>query len=88
MNKRTTGLALVTTTMAMHAAFALADAPPASNVPVEKDLTAVIALQGLPCGQVVSVKQLGDNDYVATCQDGNHYHVFVKADGRVVAEKQ
>ena len=88
MNKRATGQALVTMMLATHAAFALADAPPASGVPLEKDLTAVIALQGLPCGQVVSVKQLGDNDYVATCKDGNHYHVFVNADGRVVAEKQ
>ena len=37
-------------------------------IPVAKDLTAVIALQGLPCGEVVSVTQKGENDYVATLQ--------------------
>jgi hypothetical protein len=50
--------------------------------------TSVIALQGLPCGEVVSVKIQGDNDYIATCKDKNRYHVFVNSTGRVVAEKQ
>ena len=45
----------------------------------------MIALQGLPCGQVTEVRTLGDNDYIASCQDGNRYHVFVNAQGRVVA---
>ncbi len=53
-----------------------------------KDLTAVIALQGLPCGQVVSVTKQGENDYLASCQDGNRYHVFVNNQGRVVVQKQ
>jgi hypothetical protein len=48
----------------------------------------VIALHGLPCGEVVSVKTQGDNDHVATCKDGNRYHVFLNSAGRVVAEKQ
>jgi hypothetical protein len=52
-----------------------------------QDLTAVIALQGKPCGEVVSYTVQGDNDFVATCKDGNRYHVHVK-DGRVVVEKQ
>jgi hypothetical protein len=62
--------------------------PAASEVPVAKDLTSVIALQGLPCGQVVSVSQQGENDYIASCQDGNRYRVYVNADGRVVVEKK
>jgi hypothetical protein len=53
-----------------------------------KDLTAVIALQGQPCGQVVSATKQGDNDYVASCQDGSRYHVFINAQGRVVVQKQ
>ena len=53
-----------------------------------KDLTSVIALLGLPCGQVVSATRLKDNDHVATCKDGNRYRVFVNAEGRVVAQKQ
>ena len=55
---------------------------------VLKDLTAVIALQGLPCGQVLSVVRKGDNDYIASCQDGHRYRVFVNPQGRVVVEKQ
>jgi hypothetical protein len=53
-----------------------------------RDLTSVIALLGLPCGEVVSVIHKGDNDNIATCKDGHRYHVFVNADGRVVAQKQ
>ena len=52
-----------------------------------QDLTAVIALQGKPCGEVVSYVAKGDNDFVATCKDGNRYRVYVK-DARVVVEKQ
>jgi hypothetical protein len=58
-----------------------------SEVMVARDLAAVIALQGLPCGQVVSATQQGEDDYVASCQDGNRYRVFVNAEGRVVVEK-
>ena len=36
---------------------------------LKKDLTAVIALQGLPCGEVVDVTVLADNDYAASCKD-------------------
>ncbi len=60
----------------------------ADDLSTAKDLTAVIALQGQPCGQVVGVKQQGDNDYLATCQDGNRYRVFINAEGRVVVQKQ
>ncbi len=54
----------------------------------KKDLTAVIALQGLPCAEVVEVKVNAENDYAASCKDGNKYHVYVNAAGRVVVEKQ
>jgi len=81
-------LALIVVTTTLYAAPSLAADPAASDIPVAKDLTAVIALQGLPCGQVVSVSQTGENDYVAKCQDGNSYRVFVNADGRVVVEKK
>ena len=52
-----------------------------------QDLSAVIALQGKPCGEVVSYIAKGDNDFVATCKDRNRYRVYVK-DGRVLVEKQ
>ena len=59
-----------------------ADAPP-----IGKDLKATIALQGKPCDQVVASKRNTDSDYTVTCKDGNRYHVFVDAQGRVVVEK-
>jgi len=60
----------------------------ADDVALLKDLTSVIALLGLPCGQVVSATRLTDNDHIATCRDGNRYRVFINAEGRVVAQKQ
>jgi hypothetical protein len=51
-----------------------------------EDLTAVIALQAKPCGKVVNAVKRGEDDYVATCEDGNRYRVYVK-DGRVIVEK-
>ena len=53
-----------------------------------KDLTSVVALLGVPCGKVVSATRVKDNDHIVTCQDGNRYHVYVNAEGRVVADKQ
>ncbi len=52
-----------------------------------KDLKATIALQGMPCDQVVSSTRNKDSDYNAVCKDGNRYHVFVDAGGRVVVKK-
>lgn len=80
-------LALVAATMISYAGTPLVAEDAASDVTVAKDLTAVIALQGLPCGQVTSATQQGEDDYLASCQDGNRYRVFVDADGRVVVEK-
>jgi len=60
----------------------------ADDPAVLKDLTAVIALQGQPCGQVVTATKQADNDYVVACKDGSRYRVFVNADGRVVVQKQ
>jgi hypothetical protein len=54
---------------------------------VGQDLAATIALHGMPCDKVVDSKRNGDSDYTATCQDGNRYHVFVDAQGRVVVQR-
>ena len=74
----------------MLATIAILTAPAlaADDAAIRKDLTSVIALQGLPCGEVVSVKTQGENDYIATCKDKNRYHVFINSAGRVVVEKQ
>jgi hypothetical protein len=60
----------------------------ADDAATRKDVGAVIALQGLPCGEVVKVEEKAPSDYIATCKDGNRYRVFVNAEGRVVAQKQ
>jgi hypothetical protein len=59
----------------------------ADDASFSKDLAATIALQGLPCGTVVSAQRNGDSDYTATCGDGNRYRVYVDPNGRVVATK-
>jgi hypothetical protein len=84
MNKHATAWTVV----GLLAALAASRARAADDATLARDLTSTIALQGLPCGQVVSVVKQGDNDYVASCQDGNRYHVFVNAQGRVVVQKQ
>jgi hypothetical protein len=84
MNKRTQAWAL----MIMMTAFFTGPSRAAEDVSLLKDMTSVIALLGLPCGQVVSAVKKGDNDHVVTCKDGNRYRVFLNAEGRVVAEKQ
>jgi len=55
---------------------------------LKKDLTVVIALHGKPCGEVVAVKVLAENDYAASCKDGNRYRVYLNAEGRVIVEAQ
>jgi hypothetical protein len=59
----------------------------AANADIGKDLGATIALQGMPCDKVVDARRNGDSDYIATCQNGNRYHVFVDANGRVIVQK-
>jgi hypothetical protein len=68
-------------------AVAAATAAAAEDSSMGKDLGATIALQGLPCDKVVDAKRNADSDYTATCRDGNRYHVFVDASGRVVVQK-
>jgi hypothetical protein len=60
----------------------------ADEVSSARDLHATIVLNGQPCDQVIDVKRTADSDYLATCKDGNRYHVFVNAQGRVVVQKQ
>ena len=52
-----------------------------------KDLLATIVLQGMPCDKVIEAKRNGDSDYTALCKDGNRYHVYVNAQGRVIVQK-
>jgi len=76
------------TSIALLAMLFVPPAIAADDPALLKDLTSVIALLGLPCGQVVAATRLGDNDHVATCENGMRYRVFLNAEGRVVAQKQ
>jgi hypothetical protein len=84
MKKRT----LVLAQSLFVAAFFAVPSFAADDEALKKDLTAVIALQGLPCGQVVAVAELAKDDYAASCKDGNKYRVYMNAAGRVVVEKR
>jgi len=59
----------------------------AEESPLGKDLKATIALQGMPCDQIIQTKRNGDSDYTVACKDGNRYHIFVNPQGRVVVQK-
>lgn len=78
---------MVAACMLFAAALIPATAAAAEDTALLKDLTSVIALLGLPCGQVVSARRQADNDHVATCNNGTRYRVYVK-DGRAIAQKQ
>ena len=84
MNTRAKAWAL----MMVMTAFFTGPSRAAEDAALLKDMTSVIALLGLPCGQVVSAVKKGDNDHIATCKDGNRYRVFLNDKGRVVAQKQ
>jgi hypothetical protein len=72
----------------MAAGFGGTQALAADDAAMVQDLKATIALQGLPCDEIVNAKRNADSDYLATCKDGHRYHVFVNPQGRVVVEKQ
>ena len=76
------------TAIAMLSLICTSLAVAADDPALLKDLTSVIALLGLPCGKVVAATRLGDNDHVATCENGTRYRVFINAEGRVVAQKE
>jgi len=69
------------------ATLVAAPAPAVDDPALLKDLTAVLMLLAMPCGEVVSAKRQGDNDHIASCKDGNRYRVFVNAEGRATAQK-
>ena len=70
------------------ATFLAVASPAQDDEALKKDLTAVIALQGLPCGQVVAVAEKAESDYAVSCKDGNLYRVYLNSAGRVVVEKR
>ncbi len=84
MRKRDLGRAVLLAALALQSAPMFA----ADEATQRKDLAAVIALQGLPCGEVVSFVANGDKDFVATCKDGNRYRIYVNDQGRVIVQKQ
>ena len=85
MNRAILALAHSVTVAAL---FAMPTSAADDEEALKKDLTAVIALHGLPCGKVVAVKVLAESDYAASCEDRSKYHIHLNAEGRVVVETQ
>ena len=50
---------------------------------IKRDLFIVITLHGVHCKSVVEYKLIKNQDYVATCETGDQFHVHVSEDGRV-----
>ena len=73
---------LLATAALLAGASAVAD-----DASLGKDLKATIALQGMPCDQLAATQRNGDSDYTASCKDGNRYHIYVNAQGRVIVQK-
>jgi hypothetical protein len=84
MKRRTVVMAQLLFVLALVAAPSFA----ADDEALKKDLTAVIALQGLPCGEVVAVTVQAESDYAVSCKDANKYRVYLNAEGRVIVEKR
>jgi hypothetical protein len=84
MNKRTALFTPSLLALALLAAPALAQ----DDEALKKDLTAVIALQGLPCGEVVAVTVQAESDFAVTCKDANKYRVYLNDAGRVIVDKR
>ncbi len=77
---------LVAVLSAMTLFATVASAP--ADGGLEQDLFSVITLRGKPCGEVVSAKKTGENDYVVACKSGERYRVYLGNGGkRVKVEK-
>lgn len=74
-------------TLAVFASLCAARLLAADDTALGKDLKATIVLQGMPCDQLIGSKRNADSDYTASCKDGNRYHIFVNAQGRVIVQK-
>jgi len=74
-------------TLAAFASLFAARLLAADDTALGKDLKATIVLQGMPCDQLIGSKRNADSDYTASCKDGNRYHIFVNAQGRVIVQK-
>jgi hypothetical protein len=84
MNRRIVAFAQLLFALALFVAPSFA----ADDETLKKDLTAVIALQGLPCGEVVNVIVQAESDFAVTCKDANKYRVYLNDAGRVIVDKQ
>jgi len=84
MNKR---IVVLAQSLLVAACFAVPSFA-ADDEALKKDMAAVIALQGLPCSEVVAVTVQAENDYAVSCKDENRYRVYLNAEGRVVVEKR
>jgi hypothetical protein len=55
----------------------------ADQAALDKDLTALIAAQHLPCGKIVNINTQAERDYLVTCKDGSSYQILPNAQGEL-----
>ena len=57
----------------------------ADQAALDKELTALLAAQNLPCGKIVHINTQAERDYLVTCKDGNSYQIVPNAQGELAA---
>ena len=55
---------------------------------VKKDLFAVITLQGHHCGKVLTFERQKQHDYLANCENGKSFRIYVVPEGRVAIDER
>lgn len=65
--------------------FSAAPVLAADDPALGKNLTSVLASQGLPCGKVTKIRTQADGDYLVACQDGSSYQIVADAQGKLTA---
>jgi hypothetical protein len=69
----------------LSVALCMLPARAADDAALNKELTALLGTQHLPCGTIVHVSTQADRDYLVSCQDGSNYQINANSDGVLVA---
>ena len=69
----------------LSVATAVMPARGADDAALNKELTALIGAQHLPCGQIVNVSTQADRDYLVSCKDGSNYQITANSQGALIA---
>jgi aminoglycoside phosphotransferase len=68
----------------LSVAFYTLPARSADDAALNKELTALLGAQHLPCGKIVNISTQADRDYLVSCQDGSNYQINANSDGQLM----